>query len=255
MLEIINKIAAELLNQTALRPKIGIVLGSGLGGLTTEINIEREIKYADIEGFPVSTVSGHGGSLIFGTLNNVEVVAMNGRFHYYEGYSPDYNVGDLVLITDHLNMFMTNPLIGKNDDRLGPRFPDMGEVYSKALINLAAKTAEGLGISYKKGVYVGVSGPCYETPAEYKMYRILGGDCVGMSTVPEAIVARHSNMNVLAFSIITDLGIEGKTTYITHEDVIAAAKKGEDKMTQLVKQILPQIAEVLSTAEKTKTNR
>ena len=284
MLEIINKIAAELLNQTALRPKIGIVLGSGLGGLTTEINIEREIKYADIEGFPVSTVSGHGGSLIFGTLNNVEVVAMNGRFHYYEGYdmkqvtlpirvmkqmgvqhlilsnaaggmNPDYNVGDLVLITDHLNMFMTNPLIGKNDDRLGPRFPDMGEVYSKALINLAAKTAEGLGISYKKGVYVGVSGPCYETPAEYKMYRILGGDCVGMSTVPEAIVARHSNMNVLAFSIITDLGIEGKTTYITHEDVIAAAKKGEDKMTQLVKQILPQIAEVLSTAEKTKTNR
>jgi purine-nucleoside phosphorylase len=256
-----------LRRHTGLIPRIGIILGTGLGGLVKEIEIERTIPYTDIPNFPVSTVEGHHGQLIFGTINGVPVLAMQGRFHYYEGYSmkevtfpvrvmklmgietlfvsnasgglnPDFKVGDIMIIDDHINMFGTNPLIGKNNNALGPRFPDMSQPYSKVLIERAHQIARKHKIKVKQGVYVGTSGPTFETPAEYKFFRIIGGDAVGMSTVPEVIVARHMNMTCFGISIVTDSGVPGQIKEISHEEVQEVAGKAEPLMTQIIKELI-----------------
>ena len=255
-------------NRKTINPKIAIVLGSGLGGLTEKIEIVDEIPYKEIPNFPVSTVQGHKGTMIFGRLNGVEVVVFNGRFHYYEGYpmdvvtypqqilpgigvktvilsnaaggmNPTFKVGDIMLIRDHINMFGNNPLLGPNDDTLGPRFPNMSEAYSQRLLKLAHQTAEKLDIHVQEGVYIGVTGPCFETPAEYKMYYILGADTVGMSTVPEAIMARYRGMEVFALSVVTDLGIVGRVEEASHEEVLAAAAKAGPKVVELIYNMLP----------------
>ena len=270
MLEKIQQTGDFLRKNISNLPKAAIVLGSGLGGLTKEIKVSASFEYKDIPYFPVSTVVGHGGKLIFGTINKVPIMAMQGRFHYYEGYNmqevafpirvmknigietlilsnasggmnPDFSIGDIMIIRDHINMFPTNPLMGKNFDELGPRFPDMSEVYDKRLIEKAEKIAEKNKIKVQKGVYVGVSGPCFETPAEYKMFRIIGGDVVGMSTVPEAIVARHSEMKCFALSVVTDLGVEGQVFNVSHEEVLEAANKAEPLMTEIIKNLLLEI--------------
>ncbi len=257
-------------SQIKTNARIGIILGSGLNGLAKDIEIQKTLLYTDIPNFPVSTVEGHEGKLLFGNINNIEVIAMQGRFHYYEGYNmkevtfpvrvmkalgvdililsnasggmnPGYKVGDLVFITDHINLFPENPLHGKNENSLGPRFPDMSEVYSKELISLAEKIASDNNINYQKGVYVGTQGPTFETPAEYRMFHTLGGDCVGMSTVPEAIVARHSSMRCVAFSVITDLGIPGIVEKVSHEEVLKAANEAEPKLRRLVKELVLRI--------------
>ncbi len=251
----------------AASPKVGIVLGSGLGNLTSEITIEKEIAYTDIPHFPVSTVEGHGGKLIFGTLSGQQVVILSGRFHYYEGYTPaqvvfpirvlkflgvdtlllsnaaggmnaGFRVGDLMIINDHISMFIVNPLLGKNDSELGPRFPDMSEPYDKALIKAAKGVAAGLGIPVHEGVYAGVTGPTFETRAEYRLLHIAGGDAVGMSTVQEVIAARHMGVSVFAISVITDLGIREEENIITHEEVLQAAAAAEPKLTALFKGII-----------------
>ena len=259
----------EYLNsRKTINPKIAIVLGSGLGGLTDKIEIVDEIPYKEIPNLPVSTVQGHKGTMIFGRLNGVEVVVFNGRFHYYEGYpmdvvtypqqilpgigvktvilsnaaggmNPTFKVGDIMLIRDHINMFGNNPLLGPNDDTLGPRFPNMSEAYSQRLLKLAHQTAEKLDIHVQEGVYIGVTGPCFETPAEYKMYYILGADTVGMSTVPEAIMARYLGMEVFALSVVTDLGIVGRVEEASHEEVLAAAAKAGPKVVELIYNMLP----------------
>ena len=251
----------------AATPKVGIVLGSGLGNLTSEITIEKEIAYTDIPHFPVSTVEGHSGKLIFGTLSGQRVVILSGRFHYYEGYTPaqvvfpirvlkflgvdtlllsnaaggmnaGFRVGDLMIIKDHISMFIVNPLLGKNDLELGPRFPDMSEPYDKALIKAAKGVAAGLGIPVHEGVYAGVTGPTFETRAEYRLLHIAGGDAVGMSTVQEVIAARHLGVSVFAISVITDLGIREEENIITHEEVLQAAAAAEPKLTALFKGII-----------------
>ncbi|MBQ2498469.1 MAG: purine-nucleoside phosphorylase [Bacteroidales bacterium] len=253
-------------------PEVGIVLGSGLGGLTDVIENQIAIPYSEIVNFPVSTVKGHKGKLIFGTLNGRKVVAMQGRFHYYEGYStaevtfpirvfkflgirllvlsnasgginPNFNVCDIMFITDHINL-LPNPLIGNNDERIGTRFPDMSEAYNKNLLALADKVADELNIYVQHGVYVGDTGPSYETPAEYKYYRAIGGDCVGMSTVPEVIVARHCGLPVFAVSVITDLGGMDVAEKVTHELVLNAANIAEPKMTAILREMLNRLDEV-----------
>lgn len=241
---------------------IGIILGSGLGNLANDIEAEFEIPYNEIPHFPVSTVQGHKGRLIFGKLNGKGVLVMAGRFHFYEGYTPKQvsypirvmrqlgvttlllsnaaggvqdkmEVGDLMIITDHISLFQTNPLIGPNEESLGTRFPDMSEPYSKTLIQKAEAIAKANNISLKQGVYCGVTGPTFETRAEYKLIHTLGGDAVGMSTVQETIVAKHSGMNVFAISVITDIGIREEENTITHEEVLQAAKDAEPKLTTL----------------------
>ncbi|MDF1546594.1 MAG: purine-nucleoside phosphorylase [Bacteroidales bacterium] len=248
-------------------PEFGIILGTGLGGLVKEIEIIHQIKYQDIPNFPVSTVEGHQGNLIFGKIEGRNIVAMQGRFHFYEGYSmqeitlpirvlkflgikylfvsnasggmnPDFEVGDLMIINDHINLFGTNPLIGKNIDELGPRFPDMSEAYDRKLIELALQAAKELGVNVKQGVYAGVSGPTFETPAEYKYIRAIGADAVGMSTVPEVIVARHMNLTCFALSVITDSGVPGQIIEITHTDVQEIAGKAEPQMAAIIKKML-----------------
>ncbi|MBN2744980.1 MAG: purine-nucleoside phosphorylase [Marinilabiliaceae bacterium] len=267
MLEKIKATCEYLQSQTTLRPRVGIILGTGLGGLVNEIEIVKTIPYGEIPHFPLSTVEGHHGQLIFGTINGVEVLAMQGRFHYYEGYTmeqvtfpvrvmkffgidtlfvsnasgglnPGYVVGDIMIIDDHINMFGTNPLIGKNHSDLGPRFPDMSEPYCKALIARAHDIARKHGIGVKQGVYVGTAGPTFETPAEYKFFRIIGGDAVGMSTVPEVIVARHMSMTVFGISIITDSGVPGQIVEISHEEVQKVAAAAEPKMTMIIKELI-----------------
>ncbi|MBQ4442552.1 MAG: purine-nucleoside phosphorylase [Bacteroidales bacterium] len=257
-------------NRKTINPKVGIVLGSGLGGLTKSLDIVDELPYKEIPNFPVSTVKGHKGTLIFGRLNGVEVVVLNGRFHYYEGYpmevvtypqqvfcgigvktiilsnaaggmNPTFKVGDIMIIRDHINFFGTNPLLGPNDDELGPRFPNMNEVYSKRLIKLAHQKAAENNIHLQEGVYMGVTGPCFETPAEYKAYWILGADAVGMSTVPESIVAHHRGMEIFALSVITDLGVVGMKAETSHEEVLAAANSAEPKMVKLICEMLHEI--------------
>jgi len=252
------------------KPQIGIILGSGLGNLVTHLEKEQEIPYTAIPNFPVSTVKGHHGSFIFGKMNGVEVIVLNGRFHYYEGYTmqevtfpiqimkelgikklivsnaaggmnPTFNVGDIMLIRDHINLFGTNPLIGANDDQMGPRFPDMSEAYSKKMLKVAFECAKKLDIHVQSGVYVGITGPCFETPAEYRMFTILGGDAVGMSTVPETIVARHRGMEVFGLSVITDLGIVGQVEKVSHEEVLQAANVAGPKMVQLIYEMLPKL--------------
>ena len=253
-------------------PEVGIVLGSGLGGLVNVIDTQYTISYKDIPNFPVSTVQGHEGRLILGTLSGRKVVAMQGRFHYYEGYStkevtfpirvlkymgikllvlsnasggvnPDFRVSDIMFITDHINL-LPNPLIGKNDDRIGTRFPELSEAYNKNVLAFADKIADGLKIQVQHGVYVGDTGPTYETPAEYNYYRIIGGDCVGMSTVPEVIIARHCGLPVFAMSIITDLGGKDIAVQVTHEEVINAANVAEPKMTAILKEMLRRLDEI-----------
>lgn len=253
-------------------PEVGIVLGSGLGGLVDVIDTQYSISYKDIPNFPVSTVAGHQGKLILGTLSGRKVVAMQGRFHYYEGYStkevtfpirvlkylgiellvlsnasggvnPDFRVSDIMFITDHINL-LPNPLIGKNDDRIGTRFPELSEAYNKNVLAFADKIADELKIQVQHGVYVGDTGPTYETPAEYNYYRIIGGDCVGMSTVPEVIVARHCGLPVFAMSIITDLGGKDIAVQVTHEEVINAANVAEPKMTAILKEMLRRLDEI-----------
>ena len=253
-------------------PEVGIVLGSGLGGLVNVIDTQYAISYKDIPNFPVSTVHGHEGKLILGTLSGRKVIAMQGRFHYYEGYStkevtfpirvlkylgirllvlsnasgginPDFRVSDIMFITDHINL-LPNPLIGNNDERIGTRFPDMSEAYNKNLLALADKVADELNIYVQHGVYVGDTGPSYETPAEYKYYRAIGGDCVGMSTVPEVIVARHCGLPVFAVSVITDLGGMDVAEKVTHELVLNAANIAEPKMTAILREMLNRLDEV-----------
>jgi len=269
MLEKILQSANYIKERIKGTPKIGIILGTGLGGLVEKIDTEIVIPYKDIPNFPVSTVKGHGGNLIVGKLNGTQVVAMQGRFHFYEGYSaqditfpvrvlkylgierlfvsnasggvnPEFEIGDIMIITDHINM-IPNPLIGPNDDELGPRFPDMSEPYDKHMIGLVEKIAAEQGITVRKGVYCAVTGPTFETPAEYKYFRTIGADAVGMSTVPEVIVARHMGLPVFAVSIITDLGVPGKIVEVSHEDVMEAAKKSEGKMTSIIKELIARL--------------
>ncbi len=262
----LSKIEESLLyirNLTRLEPQLGVILGSGLGDFVKEISIEAEIPYGDLPHFPVSTVSGHEGKLIFGHISGKAVVAMQGRFHYYEGYpisqviypirvlkalgvetlflsnasggvNPSFEVGDLMIITDHINLMGTNPLIGPNDENLGPRFPDMSNAYDPGLVRMAAEEAEKQELKIHRGVYAAVTGPVYETPAEYRMIRILGADAVGMSTVPENIAARHLGMRVFALSVITDLGVEGRIREISHEEVVRAARAAEPRLASLV---------------------
>ena len=266
MLEKIIKTADFLKSKGFIHPDAGIVLGTGLGGLTTEIDNQLEIAYKDIPDFPVSTVQGHAGKLIYGDFGGKKVVAMKGRFHYYEGYgseqvtfpirvmkelgirslflsnaaggvNPAFRIGDIMIINDHICL-VANPLIGPNDDRIGPRFPDMSVPYDLSLIAKAEKIAADLGIPVKKGVYLSTTGPTFETPAEYKFFRIIGADAVGMSTVPEVITARHMNVPVFAVSIITDLGVEGKIEFTTHESVQQAAEHSEEKMTRIMKELI-----------------
>lgn len=252
------------------KPALGIVLGSGLGSFVNEINIEKEIPYKDIPHFPVSTVEGHSGKLIFGELAGKKIVAMAGRFHYYEGYSseqivfpirvlkflgidtllvsnaagavnPNFKVGDLMIITDHISQLSPNPLIGKNYKELGPRFPDMSEPYKKHLINKVKAIAAEKNIKLKEGVYVAVTGPTFETRAEYKMILTLGGDAVGMSTVQEVITAVHMGLPVFAMSVITDVGIREDDTVITHEEVLQAAKDAEPNFKILICELIAQL--------------
>ncbi len=251
------------------KPKIGIILGSGLGLLADEIEVDVKIPYVDIPNFPVSTVKGHKGQLIFGILNDVHVVAMQGRFHYYEGYTmeevifpvrimkklgieclfvsnaaggvnADFMVGDIMFITDHINL-MPNPLLGPNHTDLGPRFVDMSEAYNKQILNKAKKVARHHGINFKTGIYAAVTGPTYETPAEYRYIRTLGADAVGMSTVPEVIAARHMRLPVFAVSVISDLGVEGKIVEISHDEVVDAASHVAPMLNVIIKDLVKEV--------------
>ena len=266
MLEKIQETAAFLKSKMHTQPETAIILGTGLGSLVNDITEKYEVNYQDIPNFPVSTVEGHSGKLIFGKLGGKDILAMQGRFHYYEGYNmkevtfpvrvmrelgiktlfvsnasggmnPDYEVDDLMIITDHINFFPEHPLRGKNIP-YGPRFPDMSEAYNKELIRMADEIAAEKGIKVQHGVYIGGQGPTYETPAEYKMFRILGADAVGMSTVPEVIVANHCGIKVFGISVITDLGVEGKIVEITHEDVQKAADAAQPLMTTIMRELI-----------------
>ena len=266
MLEKINETAAYLSARMHTSPEADIMLGPGLGSLVNEITEKYEIPYNEIPNFPLSTVEGHSGKLIFGKLGDKEIMAMQGRFQYYEGYSmkevtfpvrvmrelgiktlfvsnasggtnPAFEIGDLMIITDHINHFPEHPLRGKNIP-YGPRFPDMSEAYDKALIEKANAIAAAKGIKVQHGVYVGTQGPTFETPAEYKLFAIMGGDAVGMSTVPEVIVARHCGIKCFGISVVTDLGVEGKIVEITHEEVQEAADLAQPKMTTIMRELI-----------------
>ncbi len=265
MLEKIKKTADFLKERMHTQPETAIILGTGLGSLANEITEKYEIKYEEIPNFPVSTVEGHSGKLIFRKLGNKDIMAMQGRFHYYEGYSmqevtfpvrvmkelgiktlfvsnasggtnPAFEIGDLMIITDHINYFPEHPLRGKN--LYGDRFPDMSEAYSKELIQKALQIAKEKGIKVQQGVYVGTQGPTFETPAEYKLFRIFGADAVGMSTVPEVIVANHCKIKVFGISVITDLGVEGKIVEVSHEEVQIAADAAQPKMTTIMRELI-----------------
>jgi len=266
MLEKINETTEFLRSRGFIDPDAGIILGTGLGGLTARMGNCIEVDYSEIPNFPVSTVEGHAGKLIYGDFGNKKVVAMKGRFHYYEGYglekvsfpvrvlkylgikclflsnaaggvNPAFGIGDIMIITDHINL-LPNPLIGPNDDRIGARFPDMGEAYDKYLIKRAQLIARNHGIKVQKGVYLSTSGPTFETPSEYKYFRTIGADAVGMSTTPEVIVARHMNLPCFAVSIITDLGVEGKIAYTTHQSVLDEAARAEERMTTIMTDLI-----------------
>jgi purine-nucleoside phosphorylase len=266
MLEKINETTEFLKAKGIKDPDAGIILGTGLGGLTGKIQNRIEIDYKDIPNFPVATVEGHEGKLIFGDFGSKKIVAMKGRFHYYEGFGPEqvalpvrvlkylgirclflsnaaggvnpsFQVGDIMIITDHINL-LPNPLIGPNDDRIGARFPDMSKTYDTTLINKALRIAQENNIRIHKGVYLSTTGPTFETPAEYKYFRIIGADAVGMSTTPEVIIARHMNLPCFAVSVITDLGVEGKIEYTTHESVQFEAAKTEARMTTIMTEMI-----------------
>jgi purine-nucleoside phosphorylase len=249
------------------KPDYGIILGTGLGNLVEKIEIEIMIPYEEIINFPVSTVAGHSGELIFGSMGSKKVIAMRGRFHYYEGWTmeettfpvrvmkylgvdnlivsnasggvnPDFKVGDIMLITDHINFIPDHPLRGKNDDRFGPRFVDMHEPYSLKMIEKMESIAQKMNITIQKGIYLALQGPTFETPAEYKMVNLVGADAVGMSTVPEVIVAKHMAMTCFGISVITDLGIEGIVEAVSHEEVQKAAKLSEKAIGELVEEFV-----------------
>lgn len=270
LLQQINETVKYLQSQYADQPEVGIVLGSGLGNFTNAIEIEKEVAYGDIPNFPVSTVEGHKGKLIFGKLSGKKIVAMAGRFHYYEGYTaqdvvfpirvmkylgiktlllsnaaggvnPDFKVGDIMIIKDHVSFFTPNPLIGKNIAEFGPRFPDMSEPYKKELIQKAKEVAKTHAFDIKEGVYVAVTGPTFETRAEYLLIHRLGGDVVGMSTVQESIVANHMGIDVFAVSVVTDVGIREEDNIITHEEVLQAAKEAEPKLATLFTELVAAI--------------
>ena len=266
MLKEIKESAEFLEKKTNYKPEAGVILGTGLGGLANEIQIEHSISYKNIPHFPIATVEGHTGRLIFGRLGGKKIIAMQGRFHFYEGYSmqkitfpvrvmkflgikrlfvsnasggvnPNYTIGDLMILSDHINL-IPNPLIGHNISELGPRFPDMSKPYCKALIEKAEDIAKKNKITVQKGVYVALTGPTLETPAEYNYMRIIGGDTVGMSTVPEVIVARHMNIPCFAISVITDLGIAGKIEQVSHEEIQKVAQLAEPKLTLIIKELI-----------------
>lgn len=269
MLEKINQSAQFIQGKIDSTPEVGIILGTGLGGLVREIEISYVLEYQNIPNFPVSTVEGHQGKLIFGTLSGKKVVAMQGRFHYYEGYNmqevtfpvrvmkklgiknlivsnasggvnPDFEIGDLMIINDHINL-IPNPLIGKHNPEFGARFPDMSETYDLNLIAKAEAIAKRNNIKVQKGVYTGVTGPTLETLAEYKYFRVIGSDAVGMSTVPEVIVAHQMGIPCFAISIITDLGVPGKIVKVTHADVQNVAEKAEPLMTLIIKELISEL--------------
>lgn len=270
MLEKIQQTADYIKSKVGTCPEVGIILGTGLGELVNHIKISYELLYSEIPNMPVSTVEGHSGKLIFGHLGDKYVMAMQGRFHYYEGYdmkqvtfpvrvmkaigvntlfvsnaaggmNKEFKVGDIMIITDHINLFPENPLRGKNYNELGTRFPAMTEAYSHDLIKKADEIAAAEGIRVMHGVYVGTSGPTFETPAEYEFFRVIGGDAVGMSTVPEVIVANHAGMKVFGVSVITDLGGKDIKEVPTHEEVQKAAIKAQPFMTEIMTQLVNSI--------------
>lgn len=270
MLKQINETTQFIKDRVNFDPEIGIVLGTGLGGLVSEIDIEHRIPYEEIPNFPVSTVESHSGELIFGRIGDKKVIAMRGRFHYYEGYSlkectfpirvfnmlgvdrllisnasggvnPDFIIGELMIIKDHINFFPGNPLIGPNIDELGPRFPDMSAPYDHEMIDMAVEIAKENEIRLAQGVYLGLTGPTLETPAEYGMVRAMGADAVGMSTVPEVIVARHMEMKVFGVSIVTDLGVPGKIKKVSLQDVVEVANRQEPLMTKIMTELINRI--------------
>lgn len=267
MWEKVQETVNYIQSKTNFSPEYGVILGSGLGGFTEDIQIEFTLPYNEIPNFPVSTVQGHKGALVFGTIGTKKVVAMQGRFHFYEGYdmkevtfpvrvmkylgvqklvvsnasggvNPFYKVGDIVIIYDHINMMPEHPLRGKNDERFGPRFVNMSEPYSRELINKAKAIAIELNIEVKDGIYYGLQGPTFETLSEYRMVKILGADCVGMSTVPEVIIARHMDMQCFGISVITDMGDEHNIDTVSHQEVLEAAKKAEPKVRTLIKELI-----------------
>ena len=267
MLEILNETVVWLRPYIPKETKIGIILGTGLGALANRITEKKEIPYENIPHFPVSTVEGHSGKLIIGKLGEKSVIAMQGRFHFYEGYdmkqvtypvrtmqllgieylfvsnaaggmNGSFKVGDIMLIEDHINLFPEHPLRGKNIPELGTRFPDMSEAYDLDLRKSAKEIAEKNAIKLQFGIYVGTQGPTFETPGEYHFFKIIGGDAVGMSTVPEVIVARHAGMKVLAFSVITDLGVYGKTVKVSHEEVLEAATIAQPKLAFIIEEVI-----------------
>jgi purine-nucleoside phosphorylase len=254
-------------SKTGFSPEYGIILGSGLGSFTDDIAVEFTLPYAEIPNFPIVTVEGHKGALVFGTIGIKKVVAMQGRFHFYEGYSmkdvtfpvrvmkflgvsklivsnasggvnASYKVGSIVLLNDHINMMPEHPLRGKNDERFGPRFVNMSEPFSRKMILKAKEVAAKLEIEVQDGVYLGLQGPTFETLSEYKMVKALGADCVGMSTVPEVIVARHMDLETFGISVITDMGNEESIHTITHEEVLQAANEAEPKVRKLIKELI-----------------
>ncbi|MCX6181158.1 MAG: purine-nucleoside phosphorylase [Bacteroidetes bacterium] len=262
----IQQTAQFIQSKINVAPEFGIILGTGLGGLVNEMKIAHSFSYEDLPNFPVSTVESHSGKLIFGTLSGKNVVAMQGRFHFYEGYSmeeivfpvrvmkllgikklfvsnacgglnPAFEKGDLFIINDHINLFPGNPLIGKNIDELGPRFPDMSSPYDRIMISNANTVAHGAGILTRNGVYAGLTGPMLESPAEYNYLRIIGADVVGMSTIPEIIAARHMGLPCFACSIITDI-CYGEIEPVSLEEIIAIAAKAEPKLTRVIKDLI-----------------
>lgn len=268
--EKIQETAEFIKGNIGLVPRYAVVLGSGLGGLTRAVKVEKELFYSDIPNFPRSTVEGHEGKLIFGTIGDRPVMMMAGRFHYYEGYSmeevtfpmrvmkalgvgtlilsnaaggmnTDLQIGDIMFIRDHINLFPEHPLRGRNDERMGVRFPDMSEPYDLGLLAKAHEIAKAADIEVKEGTYVGLQGPTFETRAEYKWLHVIGGDAVGMSTVPEVIVAIHGGMKVFAASIITDLGIGAELNTITHEEVLEAANAAAPKLEKIVSELIKSI--------------
>ena len=269
MIETIRQAAAFLRERLPAAPQVGLVLGSGLGGLADRLENPVYIPYSEIPGFVVSTAPGHAGRFVAGQLAGKQVLCMQGRLHFYEGHSmedivfpvrvmkelgiehlfvsnaaggmnPDFAIGDIMIIRDHINLFPEHPLHGRNYNELGVRFPDMSEAYSHRLIAKALEIAEKNHIKVQQGVYVGTQGPTFETPAEYRYFRIIGGDAVGMSTVPEVIVARHAGIEVFAVSVITDLGVEGIVEKCSHEEVQKAAAAAQPKMTFIMKELVEQ---------------
>ena len=265
----VQETVSYIKSQTHFTPEYGVILGSGLGGFTEDIQIEHTLPYTDIPNFPVSTVQGHKGALVFGTIGDKKVMAMQGRFHFYEGYdmkevtfpvrvmkylgveklivsnasggvNDKYKVGSIVIIKDHINMMPEHPLHGKNEERFGPRFVNMSEPYSRKMIVKSKEIASSLGITVHDGIYMGLQGPTFETLAEYKMVKILGADCVGMSTVPEVIVARHMEMETFGISVITDMGNEDNIETVSHAEVLEAAQKAEPFVRKLIQELIKQ---------------